>query len=156
VDQGASVQTPKTDAAVNKATTARSQGGSPDGLADRVVAVETARERLGRDLERLNVEVRAQMGQSLERTLWKVFGTGLAIAAAVFTRRVITAAWKKAKHADPPANPAAWETTWAEALAWSAATGVAIGVARMVAARGAVAGWQRAFGRLPPDMQEVQ
>jgi hypothetical protein len=131
-------------------------GASSDGLSAHVAAVQGARERLGRDLEQLNVEVRAQMGQSLERTLWKVFGTGLAIASAIVTRKVITSAWRSARHSDPPANPAAWETTWAEALAWSAATGVAIGVARMVAARGAVAGWQKAFGRLPPDMQDVQ
>lgn len=132
-----------------------SAAAAADGLADHVAAVEAARAKLGRDLETLTTEVRGQMGQTSERMAWKLLGTSAAVLAGVITKKITTRAWQKTRHSDPPANPAAWETTWAEALAWSAATGVVVGIMRMLAARGAVEGWRRTIGRLPPDMQEV-
>ena len=49
-----------------------SAGSRPDynGLTPHVAAVEAARDRLGRDLDILNTEVRAQMGQTAEKTAW--------------------------------------------------------------------------------------
>lgn len=132
-------------------------GGAPhhNGLTTHVAAVEAAREKLGRDLDLLNTEVRAQMGQTAEKTAWKIAGTGSAIVAGIAVRKILMAVWKKAKHADPPSNPASRDTQWIEALTWSAATGIGVGVARMVAARGMAGAWEKATGALPPGLKEV-
>jgi Protein of unknown function (DUF4235) len=129
--------------------------GAPDGLADRIAAVEAARERLGQDLEQLDVEVRAQMSQTAEKTAWKVLGTGLAILSGIVVRKLLMAVWRRTTKHDPPTNPGAPDTTWVEALGWALASGAAVGVSRMVAARGATAGWQRVTGTLPPGVSDV-
>lgn len=126
-----------------------------NGLADHVRAVEAARNKLGVDLETLNTEVRAQMGQTAEKTAWKIAATGAGIIAGVVARKAIIAGWKAAKHTAPPTNPAARETQWGEALAWTLATSIGVGIARLVATRGAAAGWEKATGALPPGLQEV-
>lgn len=135
---------------------ARGPGPAPgpgaDGLADEVAAVEMARERLGDDLDRLNEEVRAQMGQTLENTAWKLAVTVSAIVAGVVMRKTVTAAWKGVRKSDPPSNPADRNTDWPEALAWAAATGLAVGIARLLATRGAAAGWERYTGVVPPGV----
>lgn len=95
------------------------------------------------------------MPQAVSKVGWKIVGAGAGVAAAMVTRKVLTAAWRGAKHDDPPANPAAPGTSWPEGLAWAASTGVALGVARLVAQRGAAAGWQKATGHLPPGLEEV-
>lgn len=95
------------------------------------------------------------MANAARKVTWKIVGTGAGLGAAVVTKKAITAAWRGAKRADPPANPAAAGTTWPEALTWAASTGVALGVARVVAQRGAAAGWQKATGELPPGLEEV-
>lgn len=131
--------------------------GRPDynGLTPHVAAVEAARERLGRDLDTLNTEVRAQMGKTAEKTAWKVAATGAGVIAGVLARKVIVASWVKAKGTNPPTNPAARETQWSEALIWTIATSIGVGIARLVATRGAAAGWEKATGALPPGLQEV-
>lgn len=131
--------------------------GRPDynGLTPHVAAVEAARERLGRDLDTLNTEVRAQMGQTAEKTAWKIAATGSGILAGVLTRKVIVASWKAAKGTNPPTNPAARETQWSEALIWTIATSIGVGIARLVATRGAAGAWEKATGALPPGLQEV-
>jgi len=144
VDKGASAHT-KTRIA-----------GELNGLAGHVAAVKAARVKLGEDLDRLGVEARAQMGQTMERTAWKVGATAAAVFAGIAVRKLLTAGWTKARRSAPPANPAAPETTWPEALAWTAATGIAVGIARLVATRGAAAGWRKATGVLPPGLQDVQ
>lgn len=138
-------------------TTGSTAAGSPDhnGLTPHVAAVEAARTKLGADLETLNTEVRAQMGQTAEKTAWKVAATGAGVIAGVIARKVIIAGWKAAKHTDPPTNPAARETQWSEALVWSMATGIGVAIARLVATRGVAAGWEKATGSLPPGLQEV-
>lgn len=148
--------TPAQPVTKGRATGSRA-AGTPDynGLTPHVAAVEAAREKLGRDLDLLNTEVRAQMGQTAEKTAWKIAGTGSAIIAGIAVRKVLMAIWKKAKHADPPSNPASRDTQWIEALTWSAATGVGVGVARMVAARGMAGAWEKATGTLPPGLKEV-
>ncbi|HVE64202.1 MAG TPA: DUF4235 domain-containing protein [Mycobacteriales bacterium] len=95
------------------------------------------------------------MAQTASKIGWKVVGIGAGTAAAMLTKKAMTAAWRGAKHADPPANPAAPSTSWPEGLAWAVSTGVALGVARLVAQRGAAAGWQKATGSLPPGLEKV-
>ncbi|MBW3576695.1 MAG: DUF4235 domain-containing protein [Actinobacteria bacterium] len=88
-------------------------------------------------------------------TLWKALGTVAAIAAAALVRNAATAAWKRTRNADPPANPASPYTRWSEAIAWAALTGMLVGIARMLASRGAAEGWRRATGVYPPGLDEV-
>lgn len=127
--------------------------GAHNGLADRVAAVEAARQRLGRDLDRLTVETRAQMGQTMEKIAWKVAGVGSAVLAGVAMRKALTAGWEKTRHQQPPMNPAQPGTSWGEALAWTMALGAGVGAARMLAGRAAAAGWQKATGALPPGLE---
>lgn len=126
-----------------------------DGLGPQHEAVRAARERLGRDLDVLNVEMRAEMGHAMEKTVWKLAATGAAVLASVVVRNLAMAVWRGVAKNEPPNNPADPATSWGEALAWTAATGLVIGVARMVASRGAAAGWRRATGSLPPGLQDV-
>jgi hypothetical protein len=146
VDQGAR------DKPMSTATTATD--GSLNGLTQHVREVEAARMRLGHDLERLNHEVRAQMGQTVEKLAWKALVVGSALSAGLGTVKAMTAGWKAVKKSDPPTNPAHPATGWGEAVAWTAATGVALAVAKLVAARGAAAGWQKATGHLPPGLEQ--
>jgi hypothetical protein len=149
--------TPEAVTDAGKTRRAAGSEGRPDynGLTPHVAAVEAARERLGRDLDTLNTEVRAQMGQTAQKTAWKVAATGAGVLAGVITRKVIVAGWKAAKGTNPPTNPAARETQWSEALIWTVATSIGVGIARLVATRGAAAGWEMATGELPPGLQEV-
>ncbi len=129
--------------------------GAADGLAEQVAAVEMARARLGTDLDRFNTEVQAQMGQTAEKTAWKVAATVVAIVAGIVARKAIVAGWTKARKVNPPTNPAARDTEWREALAWTVATSIGVGIARLIAQRGAAAGWEKLTGDLPPGLQEV-
>ncbi|HUH08057.1 MAG TPA: DUF4235 domain-containing protein [Egibacteraceae bacterium] len=128
---------------------------TPNGLSDHVAAVEAARSQLARDVDRLTTEVRAQMGQTMTKTVWKVGATAAAVIAGVAARKALTAVWQRTRHTDPPSNPTAPEVSWPEAVGWSMASGMAVGLARLLAARGSAAGWRRATGMLPPDMQKV-
>ena len=118
-----------------------------------VQAVQEARRRLGRDLDLLNVEVRAQMGETAEKLSWQVLTTVAAVGAAVVVRKVLSAVWASVRPDPPPNNPADPATQWGEALAWTAATGLVVGVARMIAGRGAAGAWKRATGTLPPGLR---
>jgi hypothetical protein len=126
--------------------------GTPatDGLADRVATVQAARLRLGRDLDRLNAEVRAEMGQTVERILWKVAAGGAAVVAGLAVRKALAAAWLHTQHREPPEDIAEPGTGWGEAAAWTVATAVGMGLAKLIATRGAAAGWRRAMGAPPP------
>ena len=119
-----------------------------------VQAVEEARRRLGRDLDQLNVEVRAQMGETAEKLSWQVLTTVAAVGAAIVVRKVLSATWAAVRPDPPPDNPADPATRWGEALAWTAATGLVVGVARMVAGRGAAGAWTKATGTLPPGLRK--
>jgi len=127
-----------------------------NGLADHVAAVEAARRKLGKDLDQLTVEVKAQMSKRMQETTWKIVGTGGAILAGMLARKALVASWTKSTRlADPPTNPASPTTSWGEALMWAATSGLVVALARLVAQRGAAAGWQRATGALPPGLEEV-
>lgn len=118
-----------------------------------VQAVHNARERLGRDLDQLNVEVRAQMGETAEKLSWQLLTTVAAVGAAMVVRKVLTASWSSLRATEPPTNPADPTTQWGEAIAWTAATGLVVGIARMVATRGAAGAWTRAMGTRPPGLR---
>lgn len=130
-------------------TTASSNGRYPAEQQ----AVLDARQRLSRDLDQLNVEVRAQMGETAEKLSWQLLTTVAAVGAAVVVRKAVAAGWNAFRASDPPDNPADPATDWGEALAWTAATGLLVGLARMVASRGAAGAWTRATGTLPPSMR---
>lgn len=142
------------DQAVNQRSLAAQATGEENGLAERVQAVQLARAQLGRDLDRLSVEARAQMGMTMEKFAWKLAGMGSAIAAGIAMRKALTTGWEKARHQQPPMNPANPGTSWGEALAWTMALGAGVGVARMLASRAAAAGWQKATGTLPPGLED--
>ena len=118
-----------------------------------VRAVHDARQRLGRDLDQLNVEVRAQMGETAEKLSWQLLTTATAVGAAMVVRKLVAAAWSSVRSTEPPENPADPATQWGEAIAWTAATGLVVGLARMVASRGAAGAWTKATGTLPPSMR---
>lgn len=126
-----------------------------NGLAPQQEAVRAARERLARDLDVFNVEMRSEMGHAMEKTMWKLAATGAAVLAGIAVRSTLMTLWRRVMKNEPPNNPADPATSWAEAVAWTAATGLVVGVARMAASRGAAAGWRRATGALPPGLQEV-
>lgn len=136
-------------------TPAQAVDAHADGLGPQTAAVAAARERLGRDLDQLQVELRAEMGQAMEKAIWKLAATGAAVLTGIAVRNLLIALWRRITKNDPPVNPADPTTGWGEAIAWTAATGMAVGVARMLASRGAAAGWRRATGNLPPGLQDV-
>jgi hypothetical protein len=144
VDEGTRIEPMNTTTATD---------ASRNGLAGHVREVEAARMRLGHDLERLNHEVRAQMGQTVEKIAWKALVVGTALIAGIGTQKGLTAAWKGIQKSDPPTNPASPRTGWGEAVAWTVATAVSVAVAKVVAARGAAAGWEKATGHLPPGLE---
>ena len=68
---------------------------------------------------------------------------GMAIAAGLATRRVLQAAWKQTRGAEPPINPAAAGVSWTDALIWAASVGAAVGVSRVFARRATTAAIRR-------------
>lgn len=129
--------------------------GEHNGLAERVAAVQAARMQLGRDLDRLSVEARAQMGLTMEKIAWKAAAAGAGVLAALAVRKVMEVGWRAARHQEPPANPAAPGTGWGEALAWTTAMAAGMGAAKLVAVRGAAAGWRKATGSPPPGLLDA-
>jgi len=85
---------------------------------------------------------------------WKVVAFAFAVPTGIAMRKALDAAWRAARHDDPPRNPAAPGTAWAEALAWAAVSGVAVAAARLIATRGAAATWKTLTGQLPPGVEE--
>lgn len=86
---------------------------------------------------------------------WKIVALAFAVPTGIAMRKALDAAWRAAKHDDPPRNPAAPGTAWTEALAWAAVSGVAVAAARLIAARGAAATWKSLTGSLPPGIEEA-
>ena len=89
------------------------------------------------------------------RVLWKAVALGTGAAAGAATRAVLHAGWRRAKGAEPPANPASPSTSWPEALIWAAASGVAMAVTRLVAQRGAAEAWKASTGSYPAGLETV-
>jgi hypothetical protein len=85
-----------------------------------------------------------------QRIGWSVVSGLAGVTAALGTKKVLTAAWKRATDREPPTNPADPETDWSEALTWVVAISIGGAVARVVAQRAAAKGWERAMGSPPP------
>jgi hypothetical protein len=86
---------------------------------------------------------------------WKIVALSFAVPTGIAMRKALETGWRKARHDDPPKNPAAPGTEWSEALAWAAVSGIAVAAARMVAARGAAATWKSLTGKLPPGVEDA-
>jgi hypothetical protein len=87
---------------------------------------------------------------------WKIMALAFAVPTGIAVRKSLDAAWRAARHNDPPRNPAAPGTDWGEALAWAAVSGVAVAAARLAAARGAAATWKSLTGQLPPGIEDAE
>ena len=92
------------------------------------------------------------MGIMNEERFWNAVVVGSAALAAIAIRNGLKLGWQYVKEEDPPTNPADHSVSWGDALAWTLATSVAVGVGRLLAQRGAAAGWKRAKGRYPRDL----
>lgn len=87
--------------------------------------------------------------------VWKVFGTGCAIGAAVVARKLVTSGWTAATGKQPPANPEDPEVSWPEAFGWAVVSGAVVGVARLLATRKAAAYYTRSAGHPPKGLQRA-
>jgi hypothetical protein len=92
---------------------------------------------------------------STGKIVWKIVAMAFAVPTGIAVRKALDTGWRKARHDDPPKNPAAPGTQWSEALLWAAASGIAVAAARLVAARGAAATWKSLTGKLPPGVEEA-
>jgi len=95
------------------------------------------------------------MAGRVGRMGWRLTAAAFAVPTGIAARKALDAAWRAARHNDPPRNPAAPGTAWAEALAWAAVSGMSIAAARLIAARGAAAAWKSVTGKLPPGIEEA-
>ena len=73
-----------------------------NGLAPHQEAVRAARERLARDLDVFNVEMRSEMGHAMEKTMWKLVATGAAVIAGAAVRSALMSAWRACSPAVVP------------------------------------------------------
>lgn len=87
--------------------------------------------------------------------VWKILGTGAAIAAATMTKKLVTSGWTAATGKAPPVNPEDPEVSWPEAVGWAVASGAAVGVARLLATRKAAAYYTKSAGHRPKDLNKV-
>ena len=94
------------------------------------------------------------MARAVGKLGWKIMALAFAVPTGIAVRKSLDAAWRAARHNEPPRNPAAPGTEWGEALAWAAVSGVAVAAARLVAARGAAATWESLTGTLPPGVED--
>ena len=95
------------------------------------------------------------MAEAAGRIGWKIVAAAFAVPTGMAVRKAIETGWRKARHDDPPKNPAAPGTQWSEALIWAAVSGIAVAAARLVAARGAAATWKSLTGKLPPGVEDA-
>ena len=65
----------------------------------------------------------------------RVVGTFAALGAAMVTRRLVTAGWKRFTGKEPPDDPQDQTVGFGEALSWAVILGVAMETARVLAAR---------------------
>ncbi len=83
----------------------------------------------------------------------KLVGIGTGIAVRKATDKALTGVWRRSRHQEPPADPAAPGTPWIEALSWAAASGVAMGVARLLATRGTATAKMKLTGKAPEGLE---
>jgi negative regulator of sigma E activity len=90
--------------------------------------------------------------QKKGKRIWKLMGTGSAVAAGVVTAKALDATWKTATGHAAPTKPEHPDLGTRESLAWAALSGMAVGVAKTYATRRAATYWVKSTGRLPPGM----
>ena len=81
---------------------------------------------------------------------WAMVAAASGALAALTTRQLLRRGWSAWRKAPPPDNPAAPDVEWKDALLWAGITGLVVGVGRVIARRGAVAGWRKVTGKMPP------
>lgn len=92
-------------------------------------------------------------GAGKSKSVWKLFGSGAALAAGFLTTRALDATWKTATGKKPPTKPESPEIANREALVWAALSGMAIGTAKTYATRRAAHYWVKSTGEIPPGMK---
>ncbi len=88
--------------------------------------------------------------------VWRVLGTGSAVAAALAARKAVRSGWSRATGKNAPANPGAPGTDTKEAVLFAVATGAVAGVARTLATRKAARYYEQSAGHLPTQLQQRQ
>lgn len=92
----------------------------------------------------------------MQKTLWNVLTTSVAVGAAWAARQAATALWSRLSDAEAPVNPADRSVSWPEAAGWAVLAGSAAGLARVLGRRGAAAAWETATGATPPGIQPAR
>jgi hypothetical protein len=80
-------------------------------------------------------------------------GIATGIAVRKGSEKALDKVWRKTRHTEPPADPAAPGTPWKDALSWAVASGVAVAVSRLVATRGMASARMKLTGRPPEGME---
>lgn len=83
----------------------------------------------------------------------KLVGIGTGIAVRKVSDKVLSGVWRRSRHQEPPADPAAPGTPWGEALSWAVASGVAMAVARLLATRGTATAKMKLTGKAPEGLE---
>jgi hypothetical protein len=91
----------------------------------------------------------------METMVWRVLGTGSAVAAGILANKVVTELWKHSGR-DEILDPRDPRTPAREAIIFAALTGLAVGAARVVVTRKAASYFAKSTGHLPKPMQEGQ
>lgn len=86
----------------------------------------------------------------------KVVGIGTGLVVRKISDAVISKAWRKTRHSEPPADPAAPGTPWADAVSWAVASGAAMAVGRLLATRGTATAKMKITGKVPEGLEPPQ
>lgn len=81
-------------------------------------------------------------------------GTGLVVRKA--SDALISKAWRRTRHSEPPADPASPGTPWKDAVSWAIASGVAMAVGRLLATRGTATAKMKITGKVPEGLEPPQ
>jgi hypothetical protein len=83
----------------------------------------------------------------------KLAGIATGIAVRKVSEKALDKVWRKTRHSEPPADPAAPGTPWSDAISWAVASGIAVGVSRLVASRGMASARIKLTGHPPEGME---
>ena len=83
----------------------------------------------------------------------KLVGIATGVVVRKVSDKALSAAWRKTRKQEPPADPSAPGTPWAEAVSWAAASGVAMAVARLLATRGTATAKMKMTGKAPEGLE---
>ncbi|PRY57132.1 uncharacterized protein DUF4235 [Knoellia remsis] len=85
--------------------------------------------------------------------VWKILGTGSAIAAGLAATKIADQVWQKAGQ-DVSIDPKDPDSPVMAALAYAALTGLAAGIARTMATRKAAQFYARSAGHKPAEIRD--